>query len=106
GRDDLVLVTPGSGIRYALNLDGEKFGSFVTIGPEDVPGLPSQAPTTAVLFADMNGNGSRDVVWIETSGQVRYLELFPVPPNLLSRIDNGIGGVQRFTYDTAANQRR
>jgi len=46
--------------------------------------------TTTVAYADMNGNGSHDVVWIDSSG-VKFLELFPVRPNLLARVENGIG---------------
>src|SRR6185295_15359616 len=36
---------------------------------------------------------------------VAFLELFPVRPNLLSRIDNGLGLVTVVTYTTAAEAR-
>ena len=106
GRDDLVLVEPDA-VSYALNRGGTRFdAAFTRITAADVAGLPARAPDTAVRFADMNANGSVDVVWIQRDGRVDYLELFPVPPNLLSRIENGLGLVQEITYGTAADQRR
>jgi len=52
----------------------------------------------------MNGNGSSDIVWADSEGNVDYLELFPVRPNLLSRIENGIGKVTDITYGTGVAQ--
>ena len=52
----------------------------------------------------MNANGSEDIVWFAQDGEVQYLELFPVRPNLLSHIDNGIGFVQDIQYTTAAQE--
>lgn len=73
--------------------------------------LPTRtAGTTIVTFADMNGNGSDDVVYIEPPGgsgsmsNVSYVELFPVRPNLLSRVENGIGAVQVFSYGTSISE--
>lgn len=102
GLADLVAVG-ASRIRYSLNQSGGRFAPFAEVDASGVDGaLPARGPTTAVLFADMNGTGSDDVVWIEPSGSVRYLELFPVRPNLLVRVENGIGWVQEVTYSTAA----
>lgn len=105
GLDDLVLVEPQA-VKYALNRSGVSFTAFATINSSVVPGLPSRGPETTVLFADMNANGSQDAVWVQANGAVSYLELFPTPPNLLSRITNGIGMVQTVEYGTAASQRR
>jgi len=52
----------------------------------------------------MNGNGSSDIVWADSEGNVDYLELFPVRPNLLSRIENGIGKVTDIAYGTSVAQ--
>jgi RHS repeat-associated protein len=106
GLDDLVIVA-GDVVRYALNRSTQSFDAFVTIDSDDVDGsLPTVEPTTTtVLFADMNGSGSRDIVWVERSGEVRYLELFPVPPHLLSRIENGIGSVTEVDYGTSIAHR-
>ena len=46
----------------------------------------------------MNGSGSRDVVYIDASGSVTYVELFPEHPNLMRQIDNGIGKVIQMSY--------
>ncbi|MEO1270569.1 MAG: toxin TcdB middle/N-terminal domain-containing protein, partial [Myxococcota bacterium] len=47
------------------------------------------------------GNGSTDPVWLSREGEATYLELFPVRPNQLSRIENGIGMVTEVTYGTS-----
>ncbi len=114
GLADVVAVT-GTEVAFALNRNGEHFDMVRTITTADLGsgGIPQRTPTTVVVFADMNGNGSDDIVWIQPSGAVSYLELFPVRPNLISRIDNGIGAVQLIRYgtsifeqgrDTAANK--
>jgi RHS repeat-associated protein len=101
GLDDIVVIS-GNQLRYALNRGGDRFDAVVTITSADVEGdLPERTSTTTVIFADMNGNGTRDPVWVTSSGQVRFLELFPVRPNLLSRIENGIGMVQTVEYGTS-----
>ena len=105
GLDDLVIVLFDR-VRYALNRYGERFDPLVTIEAAGVDGgVPARSATTTVLFADMNATGSVDVVWVQSSGEVLYLELFPAPPNLLSRIDNGLGAVQEITYGTAVAAR-
>ncbi|WP_236607150.1 SpvB/TcaC N-terminal domain-containing protein [Sandaracinus amylolyticus] len=101
GLDDLVIVQ-GSTVRYAINRNAGRFDPFVTIGAGDVDGgLPVREPTTTVLFADMNGSGSQDPVWVGADGRVRFLELFPVRPNLMSRLENGLGLVHEITYGTS-----
>jgi len=100
---DLVIVS-GSQLRYSLNRDGVHFDDWVTVKTVDGDALPTRTAESAVLFADMNGSGSTDVVWIDQNGAVTYLELFPVLPNLLSRIENGLGMVTEVTYDTSVAQ--
>jgi RHS repeat-associated protein len=102
-----VVIAAGSELRYALNRNAGRFDDFVTITPAQIPDLPARGPQTTVVIADMNGNGTQDVVWIgsdQDRGHVRYLELFPVRPNLLSRIENGIGSVQVIEYGTSVAQ--
>jgi len=101
GLDDIVVVV-GTTIKYAINRNANSFDAFVTIGSGDIDGeLPAREGGVTVLYADMNGNGSEDVVWFDTNGGVQYLELFPVRPNLLSEITNGIGMIQKVTYGTS-----
>ncbi|MEM7603811.1 MAG: toxin TcdB middle/N-terminal domain-containing protein [Myxococcota bacterium] len=115
GRDDMVLVLTNE-VRFALNRNGERFDANAIEGPSgpvfgvlsraDLPDLPSRGTDTTVLFADMNGNGTRDIVWVERTGEVRYVELFATPPNLISRIENSLGSVQEITYTTSVAERR
>ncbi|MEL6182937.1 MAG: toxin TcdB middle/N-terminal domain-containing protein, partial [Myxococcota bacterium] len=103
--DDIVVVL-GTEVSIALNDNSAGFDPLLTYTSSDVDrgSIPERTATTTVLFADMNGNGSTDVVWIEASGQVTALELFPLRPNLMTRYTNGIGAVTEITYETAAQQ--
>ena len=101
---DLVLVQ-GSQVRYALSRNGTSFVAAETVSEAGGDSLPQRTADMTVLYADMNANGSDDVVWIDASGKVTYLELFPTRPNLLTRIENGIGMVVDFTYGTMAEHR-
>ena len=107
GLADLVLVA-GNQIRYWVNRNGTTFDPQRTISDAEVQGtLPEKTPGTTVLFSDMNGNGSSDIVWVQgdASGAVTYLELFPVRPNLLARITNGLGRVTDVTYTSSVEER-
>ncbi|MCP4541191.1 MAG: hypothetical protein GY832_29000 [Chloroflexi bacterium] len=98
GLADVVVVLANE-ISYALNRNADRFDDFLTITSDDVEGdIPEKTSETTVLFADMNGNGSRDITWVTSNGNVKFLEIFPVKPNLLSRIENGIGHVQTIEY--------
>jgi RHS repeat-associated protein len=94
GQTDLVRVS-GSWVVYHLN-DGN--GS---LGPAkgDYRGLPATYQTRKLLFADMNGNGTTDVVWVTTDDRIVYLDLTSSPfYGQLERIDNGMGAVTTVTY--------
>jgi RHS repeat-associated protein len=98
---DLVVVQ-GDTVRYLLNSSGVAFSEEHTLSSDDIDGsLPARGDDTGVIFADMNGSGSTDIVWIQRAGTVQYLELFPARPNLLSRIENGIGKITEITYGTS-----
>ena len=104
GLSDLVVVV-GSTVKYAINRNGTQFSDITTLTSGDVTGaIPQRDGTVTVLFADMNGNGSLDPVWLTSSGDATYLELFPVRPNQLSRVENGIGMVSEITYSTSVQQ--
>ena len=104
GLDDIVVVA-GTSVRYWLNRNAGRFDSAAELVSGDVDGEIPEATGETILFADMNANGTDDIVWVNGSGNVRFLELFPVRPNLLSRIDNGIGFVRVVRYGTAAAER-
>ena len=102
---DLVLVQ-GTTVRYWLNRNGATFDAERDVTAADVNGeIPERLSTTTVFQADMDGNGSNDIVWIDGSGKVTYLELFPTRPNLLSKITNGIGRVTQVTYASSVLSR-
>jgi len=101
GLADVVAVVAGD-IVFAINRNGTSFDAAITLTNDDVTGaIPAYDPAAVVLFADMNGSGSTDVVWFLPDGGVRFLELFPERPNLLSRIENGLGRVQVVHYGTS-----
>ncbi len=104
GLDDVVVVSATS-VRFWLNRNGGRFDAMREIVSADVDGEIPDRTAETVLFADMNGNGTEDVVWINGSGNLRFLELFPVRPNLLSRIENGIGFVRQIEYGTSSAER-
>ncbi len=99
---DLVIVS-GTTVQVALSRNGERFMPLKTITSADLGGaqIPERKVDTTVLFADMNGSGSTDIVWLDGDGRVRYLELYPVRPNLLNRIENGLGAVTEVKYGTS-----
>ncbi len=100
GLADIVVVT-GDQVKIGTNRNAGRFADARTVTSADVDGsIPSRIGDTVVLFADMNGNGSRDVVWFRGS-KVDFLELYPVKPNLLARIENGMGSVQEITYGSS-----
>lgn len=102
GLADLVSVA-GNEVAIVLNVNGDSFQAPLTITSADLGGgsIPSKGPGVLVSYADMNGNGSDDIVWLQADHPAQYLELFPVRPNLISRIDNGIGAVQLVRYGTS-----
>ncbi len=101
GLSDIVVVQADK-LKFALNRNGAKFDTAVVIDGSMVPGLPAVSDSVLSTFADMNGNGSLDVVYVNKLTQhVKFLELFPTRPNLLTKIENGIGMVQEMTYGTS-----
>ncbi|MBN2195751.1 MAG: VCBS repeat-containing protein, partial [Polyangiaceae bacterium] len=99
-----VVVVLGNEVRYALNRNGLDFAPVEVIAEASGGSIPERTSSVSVRFADMNGSGSTDVVWIDSSGLVTYLELVPRRPNLLSRVENGIGKVTEISYRTTAEQ--
>jgi RHS repeat-associated protein len=100
---DIVIVS-GSAVKYALNRNGTTFDALQTLTEVGGVPLPDRAEGVTVLFADMNANGSDDVVWVDGSGKVTYLELFPLRPNLITRIENNLGMVISVTYTTSVQE--
>ncbi len=104
GRADLVVVLGGE-VRYAMGRDASTFDAPVVLNGQTLGfSIPERDDTTSVLFADMNGSGSTDIVWVDLAGDVSYLELFPVQPHLLAKIQNNLGMIQEIAYGTSVEQ--
>ena len=105
GYADIVVVS-GNTVEYTLSRNGEAFEPVRALSEAEGRALPNREVTTTVLAADMNGNGSVDVVWVGgASGSVTYLDLFPVRSHLLTRIENGLGRVTDIAYQPSVEQR-
>lgn len=99
GQTDLVRVS-GSWVSYYLN-DGR--GSF-GVESGSFRGMPETSTTKKILFADMNGNGTADIVWLTSDLGMSYLDLMGEPyAGLLSSIDNGMGFVVDISYRSSTD---
>ncbi|MCG7547060.1 toxin TcdB middle/N-terminal domain-containing protein [Pseudoalteromonas sp. Of7M-16] len=67
---------------------------------------PTTARNISVDLADMNGNGSTDIVWQLSSGAVNtvyFVDLFSEQPaNILTKVDNGMGLTTELQYQSIA----
>jgi RHS repeat-associated protein len=114
GLADLVWVG-GNGIVVWVNIAGESlrrvlgpslYTALFPVGDHDAcfPGTGCNPQLFDVVeIADINGNGTRDVVHVDRdTGQVRYFDAVGpagVPMNLLRTIDNGLGAVTTIDYE-------
>jgi RHS repeat-associated protein len=107
GMVDLTVVRPSTlpqGIFYWLN----RFQSGL-VGPKRITGLPAQSAGDALRWADMNGNGSSDILISNSqrpAGQrLAVIDLVPgVRPYVLTHIDNGLGLTVAMTYESSIDQ--
>lgn len=99
GMADMVAFL-GNSIVYFVNKNGKEFEEPKIIQDFGGQSIPNSTQSS-VRIADMNGNGSRDIVWIDSNGRVTYLELFNQRPNLLTEISNGIGQRIQVTYGSS-----
>ncbi|TNE45410.1 MAG: hypothetical protein EP343_26935, partial [Deltaproteobacteria bacterium] len=95
GLADMVAFL-GTSIVYFVNRNGREFDAGKDLKKLGGISLPDSTQNS-IRILDINGNGSRDIVWITDSGKITYLELFSERPNLLKQISNGIG--QRINVD-------
>lgn len=103
GCADLVHIAGGV-VRWWLNRSGNGFSP-----PAEVRNLPTGAMRPARI-ADMTGAGTAGVVWSSIGPGARgaayfYLDLHGgANPNLLERIDNGVGLTTTVRYTTSARE--
>jgi YD repeat-containing protein len=98
---DVVVLEGASDtteIQIFINQNTTKFLLF-PVRP-DSASLPD-LHNVSLRFADMNGNGTTDVVFVNSSGELSFLDLFGLRPNLLTAISNNIGMQSTFTYGSS-----
>lgn len=101
GLADLVLVDSGV-VKVWPNRAGLSWGTPVVIAAPSIPDWNDGG--TAVRFADMNGNGSVDIVWNDPGAGyfLKYLELHPqTKPNQLIHMSNGMGKTLEIEYQSS-----
>ncbi len=101
GLDDLVQVRFDA-IDVWLNVDGVGWTADHVI--QGV--TPAQGPLweSKVRLVDMNGSGTRDILWGE-AGDYRYIDLAGGErPWVLTHVDNGLGKTTDIAYSTSVAQ--
>lgn len=107
GLEDLTVVRPASdprSVMYWLNRFENGFD-----GPRRLDGLPAQQSGDTLRWADMNGNGSSDIVISNSArpagSRLLVVDLLPAAkPHLLAAAANGLGLVTRLEHETSADQ--
>ena len=95
GIADLTLIE-SSQVKFWLNLGNNNWSRERLI-----PNTPLHTSSTTIRCADMNGNGSIDILWNESiSGKFFYLDMAGESDKsyLLSSVDNGMGKLMKLEY--------
>ena len=108
GLSDLVVGPLSDSIYLAINQGGVTFSDWVVF--TDAPARISAS--SKVRWADMNGNGSVDYVVLDDAANpsvIRFADLLVAlnvapKPNLLARVDNGLGSVVSIDYVSTTEQ--
>ena len=99
GQTDLIRIS-GAWVTYYLNTGRMSF----TSAKGDFYGNPTSSQSQRVLFGDMNGNTTTDIVWVMNDGKLKYLDLMIAPyMGLLTKVDNGMGGITTMTYKSSTD---
>jgi RHS repeat-associated protein len=97
GLDDLVQVR-FDGVDVWLNVDGDSWTARHIIA--GTPPSPSFA--NRVRLVDVNGSGTRDILWADAQ-RYKYIDLSGGQrPWVLTRVDNGLGKTTSIEYSTSA----
>ena len=118
-RDVFVQDFTGDGLADLLQIDGSGAQSRIVLraniggwhwsSPITREGLPLYQPRdpfapTAFRFADLNGNSSVDLIWVNPGQNPgwQWLELMPhLRPNLIVRTDNNLGKIIDVTWSNS-----
>jgi RHS repeat-associated protein len=107
GLQDLTVVRPAflaTGVAYWLN----RFDGGLE-GPRRLTGLPALHAGDGLRWADMNGNGTTDVVISLAQSapgeKIAVIDLIPEGKiHLLERVENGLGLQMDFEYESSTVQ--
>ncbi len=106
--DILEMDNSSSNARAILriNIAGQRWSQPYTF--TDLPRYDPRDPANPTIFrtADLNGNGSTDLIFLNNGigGGFQYLELMPQgKPNLMAKIDNSLGKVTSIIYGEATD---
>ena len=104
GRGDVVYFGNPVIVWFNLGIDTEDHTQGVLSPPFSLQS-PLMNAYTAYRQADVNGNGSTDILWNTRPGQLGFVDFSPdVQPNLLNSVDNGIGGRIRIHYSSSISE--
>jgi RHS repeat-associated protein len=99
GLDDLLEVATNS-VKVWLNVNGTGWTSAYTL--KNTPANPDFGNRMRVL--DLNGSGTRDLVWA-SAGNFKYIDLQGGErPGLLKRVSNGLGKSTDIEYSTSTRE--
>jgi len=100
GYADLVIVENGA-VTIWFNQNGTRWSDPVVLS-----GTPNyQVGHTAVRFADINGNGSIDIIWHQDQDAfIQFVELFPAgKANLLNHVSTTLGRTLDINYRSSTD---
>ncbi len=100
GLADLVIIEDGD-VKIWFNDNGTNW-----IGPTIVSGTPSyEQGQTAIRFADIDGNGSTDIIWHQNQDTfITYLDFFPNgKAYLLNQASTTLGRTLNITYGNSTD---
>ena len=101
GRSDVVYLGGSLDVWLNQGLDVNDHTRGVLAPPFSIRS-PLLNAFVAWRQADVNGNGSTDVLWNTRRRQLAFVDFSPgAPPNLLDSVDNGIGGRTRMHYSSS-----
>jgi RHS repeat-associated protein len=110
GLPDLVIERAEPGVMwYWVNR-----GDYAFQGRRKITGLPTSfGATPSTRWADMNGNGTSDLVYADrfSTPAMRTIDIGEVigcvpAPNMLTRVDNGFGAALLMEYTTSLSYQK